>query len=130
MLKPHSGQEATGRDVHEILGDLDDGTVVAILRLHPTVAQLEEVRLRLNGGDDTLGQRPLGGVVTEMLDMPSAKSCEVSDDFQCKIALTFAASMRTRLPPSANTSTSRKSLPPLSPVTCYINRMARKRFEQ
>jgi hypothetical protein len=35
MLKPHSGQEATGRDVHEILGDLDDGTVVAILRLHP-----------------------------------------------------------------------------------------------
>src|SRR5262245_17530834 len=31
MLKPHSGQEATGRDVHEILGDLDDGTVVTIL---------------------------------------------------------------------------------------------------
>jgi hypothetical protein len=69
MLKPHSGQEATGRDVHEILGGLDDGTVVAILRLHPTIAQLEEVRLRPNGGDDALGQRPLGGVGTEMLDM-------------------------------------------------------------
>jgi hypothetical protein len=27
--------------------------------LHPTVAQLEEERLRLNGGDDALGQRPL-----------------------------------------------------------------------
>lgn len=69
MLKPHSGQEATGRHVHEILGDLDDGTVVATLRLHPTIAQLEEVRLRVNGQEDALGQHPLGGIVAEILDI-------------------------------------------------------------
>jgi hypothetical protein len=68
MLKPHS-EGATGPDVRQILGGLDDGTVVAILRLHPTVAQLEEVRLRLNGEDDALKHRQLGGVVAEILDM-------------------------------------------------------------
>jgi hypothetical protein len=69
MLKPHSGQDASGPDVRQIFGGLDDGTVVAILRLHPTVAQLEEVRLRLNGEDDALKQRQLGGAVAEILDM-------------------------------------------------------------
>lgn len=69
MLKPNSGQEATGRDLHQILGDLDDSTVLAILALHPTVAELEEVRVRLDGGDDALGQRSLGGVVAEVFDM-------------------------------------------------------------
>jgi hypothetical protein len=69
MLKPHSGQDATGPDVRQVLGGLDDGTVIAILRLHPTVAQLEEVRLRLNGEDDDFKQRQLGGVVAEILDM-------------------------------------------------------------
>jgi hypothetical protein len=40
-----------------------------ILALHPTVAQLEEVRMRLNGEDGALGHRPLGGVVAEIFDM-------------------------------------------------------------
>jgi hypothetical protein len=66
MFKPNSGQEATGRDLQQISGDLDDSTVLAILTLHPTVAQLEEVRMRLDGEDDALGQRPLGGVVAEI----------------------------------------------------------------
>jgi hypothetical protein len=69
MLKPNSGQEATGRDLQQILGGLDDGTALTILALHPTVAQLEEVRMRLNGGDGALGHRPLGGVVAEIFDM-------------------------------------------------------------
>jgi hypothetical protein len=69
MFKPNSGQEATGRDLQQISGDLDDSTVLAILTLHPTVAQLEEVRMRLDGEDDALGQRPLGGVVAEIFDM-------------------------------------------------------------
>ena len=55
--------------MHQILGDLDDSTVLAILALHPTVAELEEVRVRLDGGDDALGQRSLGGVVAEVFDM-------------------------------------------------------------
>lgn len=69
MHKPQSGQEATAPDVRRVLGDLDDGTIVAILRLQPTVAQIEEVRVRLDGEDDPLGHRRLGGVVAEILDM-------------------------------------------------------------
>jgi hypothetical protein len=42
MLKPNSEQEATRSDFRQILGDLDDSTALAILALHPTVAQLEE----------------------------------------------------------------------------------------
>lgn len=68
-LMPH--QEATGRDVHQILGDMDEGTAVAILALHPNVAQLEEARVWLSGGGDLLGkeQRPLDGVVAQIFDM-------------------------------------------------------------
>jgi hypothetical protein len=69
MLKPNSGQEATGRDLQQILGDLDDSMVLAILALDPTVAQLEEARVRLNGQDDALGHRPLDSVVAEIFDM-------------------------------------------------------------
>ena len=77
MPKPKSGhhrrgqQEATGSDLHQILGDMDDSTAVAILSLHPSIAQLEEVRVWLNGGGDVLGKenRPLDGVVAEIFDM-------------------------------------------------------------
>jgi hypothetical protein len=71
MPKPNSGQQATGRDLHQILGDIEDGTILAILALHPTVAQLEEARIWLNGGDDTLGKghHPLRGVVAQIFDM-------------------------------------------------------------
>ena len=54
MPKPSSGQpehhQATGSDLHQVLGDMDDSTAVAILALHPTVAQLEATRVWLNGG--------------------------------------------------------------------------------
>jgi hypothetical protein len=76
MSKPNSGhpmrgQEATGSDLHQILGDMDDSSAVAILALHPSVAQLEEARVWLNGGGDVLGKehRPLDGVVAEIFDM-------------------------------------------------------------
>ncbi|MGA7488340.1 MAG: hypothetical protein WBW74_15560 [Xanthobacteraceae bacterium] len=76
MAKPESAQsahrqDATGRDVHAILGDMDDSTAVAILALRPTVAQLEEARVWLNGGGEVLGKehRPLDGVVAEIFDM-------------------------------------------------------------
>jgi hypothetical protein len=76
MPKPKSGQpmpsqEATGSDLHRILGDIDDSMAVAILALHPSVAQLQEARVWLNGGGDVLGKehRPLEGVVAEIFDM-------------------------------------------------------------
>ena len=76
MPKPTSGQPthsqtATGEDLHQILGDMDDSTAVAILALHPTVAQLEEARVWLSGAGDILGKehRPLDGVVAQIFDM-------------------------------------------------------------
>jgi hypothetical protein len=65
------GREATGSDLHQILGDMDDSTAVAILALRPSVAQLEEARVWLNGGGDVLGKehRPVDGVVAEIFDM-------------------------------------------------------------
>jgi hypothetical protein len=71
-VQPRRGQqEATGSDLHQMLGDMGDSTAVAILALHPSVAQLEEARVWLTGGDDVLGKehRPLDGVVAEIFDM-------------------------------------------------------------
>ena len=67
-------QDATGSDLHQILGDMDDSTAVAILALHPSVAQLEEARVWLNGGGDVLGKehRPLDGVVGKIFDTLTA----------------------------------------------------------
>jgi hypothetical protein len=83
MPKPNSGeaargQAASGSDLHQILGDMDDVTALAILALHPTVAQLEEARIWLNGAGDVLGkeQRPLDGVVAEIFDILSAEEEE------------------------------------------------------
>ena len=64
-------EKATATDVHQILGDMDDNTIVAIMALHPSIAQLEEARLWLNGAGDVLGRekRPLDGVVAQIFDM-------------------------------------------------------------
>jgi hypothetical protein len=83
MSTPNSGpathdETATGNDLHEILGDMDDSTAVAILALHPSVAQLEEARVWLNGAGDVLGKehRPLDGVVAQIFDMLTAEEEE------------------------------------------------------
>ena len=62
---------ATGTDVHQILGDMEDSMAVAILALHPSIAQLEEARVWLDGAGDVLGKehRPLDGVVAQIFDM-------------------------------------------------------------
>ena len=73
-------QTATGDDLHQILRDMDDSTAVT-MALHPSLAQLEEARVWLNGTGDVLGKehRPLDGVVAQIFDMlvveeePSAK---------------------------------------------------------
>lgn len=64
-------QTATGDDLHQILGDMDGSTAVAILALHPSLAQLEEARVWLSGTGDVLGKehRPLDGVVAQIFDM-------------------------------------------------------------
>ena len=76
--QPMHGAKATASDAHQILGDMDDSTLVAIMALHPSVAQLEEARLWLNGAGDVLGKekRPLDGVVALIFDMLSVEEEE------------------------------------------------------
>ena len=79
MPKLDSGQsihprEATGSDVHQILGDVDDGTAVAILALRPTVAQLEEARAWLNGTVTSSA----GGIARSMASWPRSSTCSRS----------------------------------------------------
>src|SRR5271166_6845711 len=54
--QPMGGERATGSDVHQILGAVDDSMALAILALHPTVTQLEEARVWLAGEGDVLGK--------------------------------------------------------------------------
>ena len=44
---PCATKERPEPNVHQILGDMEDSTAVAILALHPSVAQLEEARVWL-----------------------------------------------------------------------------------
>ena len=69
---PHKDDDrATREDLHQILGDMDDSTAIAILALHPSLIQLEEARVWLDGGGDVLGKehRPIDGVVAAIFDM-------------------------------------------------------------
>jgi len=76
--RPRRSEMATGTDVHQILGDMEDSMAVAILALHPSIAQLEEARVWLDGAGDVLGKehRPLDGVVAEIFDMLAAEEEE------------------------------------------------------
>jgi hypothetical protein len=83
MSKPNSeqdGKTATGDDLRQVLGDMDDQTAATILALQPSMAQVEEVRIWLDGGGDVLGkeQRPLDGVVAQIYDMLAVEEEEPS----------------------------------------------------
>lgn len=75
MTKPNSqsGREekATQTDLRHILGDMDDETAVAILALDPSIAQVEEAGVWLNGGNEVLGEQrqPFDAVVAQILDL-------------------------------------------------------------
>ena len=72
-------QIATRDDLDQILGEMQDNTAVAILALHPTVAQLEEARIWLDGvSGDLLGKerRPLDDVVGQIFDMLTVEEDE------------------------------------------------------
>jgi hypothetical protein len=62
---------ATGSDLHAILGDLDNGKVIEILKLSPTAAELEEAAIWCAGSGDVLGKegRPLTGVAAQVFEI-------------------------------------------------------------
>lgn len=82
MTKPNSSSRhtvlATQADLRQILGDMDDETAVAILILEPTVAQIEEAGVWLNGANDVLGKerRPFDAVVARILDLVEVEDPE------------------------------------------------------
>lgn len=65
MAKSNSGETAlaTHSDVKGILGNLDATDMVAIMSLHPTIADIEEASVWLAGDADVFGAgEPIKGV--------------------------------------------------------------------
>ena len=55
ILVEKHGALATHKDIRDILGNLDDGKMVAILALKPTIVDLEEASMWLSGDADVFG---------------------------------------------------------------------------
>ncbi|MBS0224676.1 MAG: hypothetical protein JSR91_28485 [Proteobacteria bacterium] len=53
---PAGRQPATRADFHRILGSLDDPKIIDILKLNPTVSDLEQAAICVAGDQDTLAK--------------------------------------------------------------------------
>ena len=59
---------ATSDEVKSILGELDEGTLLAIIDLRPTIGELEEAQMWLSGDQDVFEPGvPLKGVAAEIV---------------------------------------------------------------
>ena len=70
MPKSNSGGTtlATRNDITGVLGDIDPADVLAILSLRPTVADLEQASVWLEGDPDVFGAgEPVQGVASEIV---------------------------------------------------------------
>ena len=66
-------QFATAEDVASILGNLDATKMLPILKLRPTVADLEEASMYLGGDTDVFGSGPqLKGVASQIVTILTA----------------------------------------------------------
>lgn len=61
-------------DLTRLLGDIDEAKVIDILRLEPSLADLEEAAIWIAGDGDVLAKsgRPLAGVVASIVDILTA----------------------------------------------------------
>jgi hypothetical protein len=68
----------TASDLARLVGDLDERTVLDILALKPTLAELEEAAIWATGDGDVLAKmgHPLAGTVAEIVDLLSAAEDE------------------------------------------------------
>jgi hypothetical protein len=66
---PRAGgsRPATHEDVKAILGDLDEGKMLPILALRPTIADLEDASTWLAGDLDVFEPRPLKGIASQIV---------------------------------------------------------------
>jgi hypothetical protein len=72
MPKPNSGGTAlaTHDDVTGILGNLDPAQMLAIMSLRPTVADIEEALVWLEGDPDVFGAgEPVKGVAADIVTL-------------------------------------------------------------
>jgi hypothetical protein len=65
------GAAATREDVQAILGNIDEGKLIEILDLLPTIIELEEAMVASAGNNDILGKsgHPLSAVGAEIADI-------------------------------------------------------------
>jgi hypothetical protein len=67
------GMLATSTDVLEILGQLDDAKMVAILELRPTIKDVEEASVSLCGDADVFGPgSPVKGTAAQIVALLTA----------------------------------------------------------
>lgn len=75
--QPASGSHSarvSQTDLKNIVGDIDDDKIIAILELQPTLAELEEAAVWATGDGDVLAKegRPLAGVAAEIFEILTA----------------------------------------------------------
>jgi hypothetical protein len=64
---------ARREDIKDVLGDLDDGVIMAILALEPMIIDVEEASMWLAGDRDVFGAgRPLKGGATQIVTLLTA----------------------------------------------------------
>ena len=76
MQKPDTGGNAvaTDADITSILGNLDADKLLAILSLHPTVAEVEEASIWLSGDADVFdADEPVKGNASHIITILTAE---------------------------------------------------------
>jgi hypothetical protein len=79
MQKPDTGGNAvaTDADITSILGNLDADKLLAILSLHPTVAEVEEASIWLSGDADVFdADEPVKGNASHIITILTAEEEE------------------------------------------------------
>lgn len=68
---------ATHGDIRDVFGNLEDGKMMAILALKPTIGDVEEASVWLSGDLDVFGPgRPLKGVPSQIVALLTADEDE------------------------------------------------------
>jgi hypothetical protein len=65
----HPVSEVTSNDVLRLFGDVDTETLVEILALNPSFAEIEEAALRVAGNGEAVGRTQATGTVAAILDL-------------------------------------------------------------
>lgn len=70
-VSKHGSRTLAPQDVRDIVGDLDDAKIAAIMATGANAEQLEEAMAWASGESDVMGdlERPLTGVVAQLYDI-------------------------------------------------------------